>query len=314
MNEITPAPPNLPGEAVPHLAAAYIASLESPESRRGMESVIRGIASMMTQGRTSDHREIPWCHLTAAHVSAIMAQAKGAPATKSKVLAALRGIAKAGYQSGSIAAETWTKIQTVKGPRGSRVKKGRAIRADELLRIFSLCAADTSNAGIRDLALLSVATQTGMRRAELCALRAENLSREDDHWSGTVIGKGNKERRIFLMDDAVPPLDVWMGVRGDSPGPVFCPVANGRLRAGRGLTTTALHKILRKRMVQAGLIEMSWHDFRRTLITRLFAAGVDPSTIASLVGHADIATTQRYDRRGDEALRVAAAKIKLPKA
>lgn len=53
------------------------------------------------------------------------------------------------------------------------------------------------------------------------------------------------------------------------------------------------------------------HDLRRTFATRLLDKGVDVSLVKTLMGHASVATTALYDRRGEESLKEAAKKIEL---
>ena len=53
------------------------------------------------------------------------------------------------------------------------------------------------------------------------------------------------------------------------------------------------------------------HDLRRTFATRLLDKGVDVSLVKTLMGHASVATTALYDRRGEESLREAAKKIEM---
>ncbi|MDF5730762.1 MAG: site-specific integrase [Rhizonema sp. PD38] len=56
----------------------------------------------------------------------------------------------------------------------------------------------------------------------------------------------------------------------------------------------------------------SSHDFRRTFISELMDNGVDLSTVKNLAGHSDIATTVRYDRRGEQSLRRTVRGIEIP--
>ena len=85
-----------------------------------------------------------------------------------------------------------------------------------------------------------------------------------------------------------------------------------RSKGGRienaGITTTAMHKILAKRAEQAGVENVTLHDFRRTVTGDLLDKGADIASVASLLGHASVNTTARYDRRGQRA-RIAASQL-----
>jgi integrase len=172
-------------------------------------------------------------------------------------------------------------------------------------------ARDRTPAGVRDAAILAMLIATGMRRAELCALRMSDV----DLGTGRlrIIGKGDKERTAYLRNGALRYLRDWLAVRGDEPGPIFCRINKaGCIFPERALSTTAMHKIIKKRAAEAGLRDISPHDFRRTYAGELLDAGQDIATVAALLGHASVQTTARYDRRGERAKEAAAACISVP--
>jgi site-specific recombinase XerD len=82
---------------------------------------------------------------------------------------------------------------------------------------------------------------------------------------------------------------------------LFCRIKKGGAITDDPLSTTTLDKILIKRAAQAGLSDISWHDFRRTAADNLLDSGVDISTVARIFGHSNVETTARYDRRGERA-------------
>jgi integrase/recombinase XerD len=69
-------------------------------------------------------------------------------------------------------------------------------------------------------------------------------------------------------------------------------------------------RLLKKWVIKAGIKHCSPHDLRRTFVSELLDAGIDIATVQKLAGHADIATTARYDRRGEGAKRRAVNVLK----
>jgi site-specific recombinase XerD len=125
-----------------------------------------------------------------------------------------------------------------------------------------------------------------------------------------VSGKGNKERLVPVTGGAAEALADWLTVRGHNPGPLF--VGVGNRNQGGELTTQAIYNMLRTRVKEAQITAVSPHDFRRTFVGELLDAGADIVTVQKLVGHADPATTARYDRRGERAKRRAVELLHVP--
>jgi len=172
---------------------------------------------------------------------------------------------------------------------------------------------DDTAAGYRDTAIIALLRQTGMRRAELAGLTMADITVTDDRATLRIIGKGNKERMAYLRNGAYKALRDWLAIRGSDAGHVFCAINKGGvLTCGAGMSTTAIHLILQKRVDAAGIDAFTAHDLRRTFASDLLDAGQDIVTVAGLMGHSSVTTTQRYDRRGERARESAAAFISVP--
>ena len=292
-------------------ATAYLASLKSAVGRRGMLSQLRKVARILG---APDIDAVNWATLNAANVRAILSALSTqnlAPASIATTLNALKGVARAAWERGTLDTETYQRIRSIRPPAGSRLPAGRDIDAGERLALMQTTARDRTPAGVRDAAILAMLIATGMRRAELCALRTSDV----DLQSGKlrVIGKGDKERTAYLRNNALRYLRDWLAVRGDGPGPIFCRINKaGRIFPEGALSTTAMHKIITKRAAEAGLSDITPHDFRRTYAGELLDAGQDIATVAALLGHASVTTTARYDRRGERAKEAAAACVSVP--
>ena len=203
------------------------------------------------------------------------------------------------------------RVLTVKGVSGDRLPRGRYIPQSEFDRLIEACDRDPSPAGHRDAALFAVAIATGRRREELASLRLADITqKDDDHWILTFHNtKGNRDLTSDIFDGAVAHLRLWLDRRITlDEGRVFIPILkSGRMRPAGRLSGEALRKILLARWVETGIPEpLTWHDFRRTLISNLID-DTDPVVAQKVVGHKDIKTTALYDRR-PEAIRPASLK------
>ena len=98
----------------------------------------------------------------------------------------------------------------------------------------------------------------------------------------------------------------WLKVRGYEPGPLLCPISQIGKITVRRMTDQAIYAILQTRAKTANIRPFSPHDLRRSCVSDLLDAGVDISIVQQFVGHANVNTTARYDRRGEHAKKRAA--------
>jgi site-specific recombinase XerD len=203
-------------------------------------------------------------------------------------------------------ADAYQLAVSVESISGETVPAGRHVPVGELQALLATCAQD--KLGIRDAAVISLLYGVGLRRAEVVTL---NLVDYEEAESQLIVrGKGNKERLVPVAGGTAEALADWLVVRGRKPGPLFVGVGN-RNQGGR-LTTQAVYKMLQTRGEEAQISAVSPHDFRRTFVGELLDAGADIVTVQKLVGHADPATTARYDRRGERAKRKAVELLHVP--
>jgi integrase/recombinase XerD len=152
-------------------------------------------------------------------------------------------------------------------------------------------AGDARGAALRDHAMLELLYAGGLRVGEIVALRQEDLRLETA--SVQVRGKGDKERIVPIGRSAVEALEVYVsrgrgevlrGRRGEGvERALFLSVR------GRPLTTQAVWK-----MVKAVDSHASPHTLRHSMATHMVEHGADLRTVQTLLGHADIATTEVY--------------------
>jgi integrase/recombinase XerC len=165
------------------------------------------------------------------------------------------------------------------------------LQPDEVRRLIEVDPEDSSPAAIRDRAIFETLYSSGLRVSELVGLNWSDIDAD----LGMVMirsGKGNKDRLVPLGELA---LDALMGWRRAMPaawepnGPVII-----NLRGGR-LTTRSIEKILKRRIIASGLNSgITPHGLRHCFATHMLGNGADLRSIQEMLGHASLATTQRY--------------------
>lgn len=193
--------------------------------------------------------------------------------------------------------------------------RGRALRPGELRALFD--AVDEGGRrnptlAARDAALLAVLYGCGLRRAEVVSLDLDDYQPEETGATLKVRGKGNKERLAHVNNGVQAALEVWVAERGGQPGPLFLPVNKAGRTIHRRMTGQAVLWVAQQRAAQAAVEHFTPHDLRRSFVSDLLDAGADLSTVQQAAGHAQVATTARYDRRGEAAKRRAAGLLYVP--
>jgi integrase/recombinase XerC len=146
-------------------------------------------------------------------------------------------------------------------------------------------------AEVRDRAILEVLYAAGLRVSELTGL----CWRDIDEELGMVTvraGKGNKDRIVPLGEPAVEALKAWRVAMPSAATPDGPVVTN--LRGGR-LTPRSVQKIVAQRLLSAGVEgALTPQGLRHCFATHMLNAGSDLRSIQEMLGHASLATTQRY--------------------
>ena len=182
---------------------------------------------------------------------------------------------------------------------------------EELLAVFGVCARDENKAaGARDAAVLALLYGSGLRRAEVAGVGMDGISWKD--CSVRVLGKGNKERTVFMPGGTVAAVRAWLEYRGNGAGPLVTQVYKaGHVRLS-GITDQLVYHIVRKRHLEAGVEAFTPHDLRRSFISEMLDEGVDIATVARQVGHSNVQTTAKYDRRDQKAQQRGVLRLEVP--
>jgi integrase/recombinase XerD len=154
----------------------------------------------------------------------------------------------------------------------------------------------TTPLGIRDRAMIEVLYATGMRVSELIAIRAADVRADAGYL--TCIGKGNKERLVPLGAEATAWLrryehEVRRQLTARHRGARSSPRLFVNARGGP-LSRVGFWKILKGYARKAGVGGVSPHVLRHSFATHLLERGADLRAIQTMLGHADLSTTQIY--------------------
>jgi integrase/recombinase XerD len=147
--------------------------------------------------------------------------------------------------------------------------------------------------GARDQAMLELLYATGLRVSELVQLQNQRVSFQGGYV--TVRGKGSKMRAVPFGRWAREKLSTYMSqvrprlLRGKSSSFVFIN------RSGKPLTRQGFWKLIRRYALMAGIEKrVTPHTLRHSFATHLLEGGADLRSVQSMLGHADISTTQIY--------------------
>ena len=152
--------------------------------------------------------------------------------------------------------------------------------------------------GIRDRTILEVLFSTGLRVSELVSLNREQVNVTSGEFG--VIGKGGKARVVFLSKDAKEWLKKYMDKRTDAYRPLFIrysgPTGKEELTdEKKRLSVRSIERLIEKYRKKAGILfRIGPHVLRHSYATDLLSAGADLRSVQEMLGHKNVATTQRY--------------------
>ena len=177
-------------------------------------------------------------------------------------------------------------------------KQGRplpkTLSCDEIERLIAAASAREGAAGARLICLMELASASGLRVSELLGLKVQAVRRDPTHL--IVRGKGGKERLAPLNDAARTAVKAWLvqrdadKARADSSWLFPSGGKSGHL------TPRRFAQLLDQAALDAGIdpARVSPHVLRHAFATHLLEGGADLRIVQTLLGHADIATTQIY--------------------
>ncbi len=156
---------------------------------------------------------------------------------------------------------------------------------------------------LRDKAILELLFSTGLRVSELCSL-TNDIDFETGEFS--IRGKGGKIRVVFISDEARTTLKKYLALRKDMSDSLFVQIGSEKKDGMdiKPLTRRSVERIVKQCAVKAGISKkVTPHVIRHCFATDLLSNGADIRSVQTMLGHANIATTQIYTHVTDAQLR-----------
>lgn len=218
------------------------------------------------------------------------------PAARARKIAAIRSFYK--YITSKAKLMDENPMQDLDSPR---LKKAlpHYLSLDESIQLLESVDGENKE---RDYCILIIFLNCGLRISELVGLNLTDIRNDQLR----VLGKGNKERILFLNEACRQAIDDWLAVRGTQG--IIDKNALFITRRHTRMTTDAVHYMIKKRLTAAGLDASMYsaHKLRHTAATLMLQNGVDVRTLQEVLGHDHLNTTQIYTHVDSDDLRTAA--------
>ena len=271
------------------LLPLVVDSVRSPHSKRAYARGVRNFVEFCTL------QALPFTPATVQRYRSSLESAGKKPVTVNMALSAIRKLAQEASRNGLMDKGEAREIKDLPDSKRHGEPSGRWLDKAQLINLLDQPRKDTHR-GRRDRALLWILGTAGLRLAEACSLRVDQLqSRDGRAVLVDVAGKGEKPRIVPIINACVDVIRAWMGGAGITDGKMLRGVSGGVITDG--LSVHSVHTIVRRHSKRCGVI-ISPHDLRRTFGRAAHLGGADLKQIQAVLGHSSVATTERYLRIG----------------
>jgi site-specific recombinase XerD len=176
---------------------------------------------------------------------------------------------------------------------------------DELERLAAQPKIETLN-GLRDRAIIELLFSSGLRVSELVGLDRDHINLKRREFM--VRGKGQKDRPIFISQEAADWISRYLEKRLDNTKPLFIRYSGNKKVDLSGnyhrLTARSIQRMVARYALLAGITKhVSPHTLRHSFATDLLMNGADLRSVQAMLGHSNIATTQIYTHVTDPHLK-----------
>ncbi len=206
----------------------------------------------------------------------------------------MRRLAYEAADSGLLSADLAADIRRVKGVKKLGVKVGNWLTPEQGRRLLTAARGDGLRCK-RDYAALAILLGCGLRRAEVTALRVEDVQQREEHWIvADLVGKGRHIRSVPVPDWVKKGIDEWTRAAGIQAGPLLRPINKGKKIGESGFSPKMIWGVVKRVAATSDLKAIAPHDLRRSCARLCHQAGGELEQIQFLLGHVSVQTTERY--------------------
>ena len=236
-----------------------------------------------------------------AFISYLATNLRSKPATRARKVSSLRVFFK--YLSSKAKLIESNPAQDLETPKLDR-RMPKYLTLDDSKKLLSVAGNEDNRNSYRDYAITTLFLNCGMRLSELVNINIKDIKFDDCKM--TVIGKGNKERTIYLNNACMRVIAEYLevrpkeGIKYDSKDSLFLSERRERI------SNRTVQYIIKNELRKAGLDtnKYSVHKLRHTAATLMYQYGnVDIRALQELLGHASISTTEIYTHVENEQVR-----------
>lgn len=242
-------------------------------------------------------------------ISYLATELRSKSATRARKISTIRIFFK--YLSAKAKLIEVNPAQNLETPKQDK-RMPKYLTLDDSKRLLQVAGNEDNRNSERDYAITTLFLNCGMRLSELVNISINDISFDDCKM--TVIGKGNKERTIYLNNACMRSIAEYLavrpneGIKYDSKNALFLSERRERI------SNRTVQVIIKKELQKAGLDtnKYSVHKLRHTAATLMYQYGnVDIRALQELLGHASISTTEIYTHVANQQVREAVEKNPL---
>jgi integrase len=216
------------------------------------------------------------------------------PSTMNVRLSAVRKLIGEAKRNGILGAEEAAQMADIPNIRQQGTRLGNWLTREQARELLAVPDRSTLK-GKRDAAILGLLVGCALRRAELAALKMEDIQQREGRWViADLRGKGGRIRTVAVPAWVKQLIDAWTSAAKISAGSLLRPVSKGGRIVGDSLGDWAIWRVVEQSAGAIGIEHFGAHDLRRTCAKLCRKNGGDIEQIKFLLGHASIQTTERY--------------------